>query len=82
MMDFRVRFEPEECRMDVELGIVTVAGEAVPYSGAYDVTPRAGEDVILPTKDRQMRADVTVRKVPYFEVANDKGDTVYIAAEV
>lgn len=43
-----------------------------PYDGAYEVTPTASEQS-LPTRDRLMRGDVTVHKVPYFETSNESG---------
>lgn len=53
------------------------------YDGEYVVTPRAWNETILPTKEKQMRDDVTVLRVPYYETHNDKdGMTAYIANEV
>lgn len=49
------------------------------YSGAYEVTPLAGADTILATKQKVLTEDVTVFKVPYFETSNEHGTTVYIA---
>ena len=51
------------------------------YDGDYEVTPLAHEAVVLPTAQKQMRDDVTVFKVPYFETTNEHGTTVYIAEE-
>lgn len=52
------------------------------YTGQYVVTPLAETQVILPTNGLMMSDDVTVTKVPYYEVSNIYGDTVYIASEV
>ena len=58
------------------------AGGGAPYEGEYEVTPKAFEPVVLPTKNKLLADDVTVTKVPYYEVSNETGTTVYIASEV
>lgn len=60
--------------------IVYQGGKA--YEGDYEVTPEAYAAVVLPTKDRLLSQDVTVKKIPYYEVSNETGTTVYIASEV
>lgn len=62
----------------IEVG--TGGGEA--YEGDYEVVPKAFEPVVLPTKNKLLADDVTVTKVPYYEVSNETGTTVYIASEV
>ena len=48
------------------------------YTGSYTATPDV-EPVILQTKDKVMTDDVTVFKIPLWEVANPYGgDTIYI----
>lgn len=59
---------------------VAAGGEA--YEGDYEVVPKAFEPVVLPTKNKLLADDVTVTKVPYYEVSNETGTTVYIASEV
>ena len=52
------------------------------FEGPYVVTPKMAEQV-LPTKQKKMRDDLTVEKVPVYEVTNSAGGTtVYIASEV
>ena len=51
------------------------------YDGPYEVTPTVDKQ-ILPTKLKTMEDDLTVNSVPYYEVSNQFGDTVYIASEV
>ena len=56
--------------------------EGDPYEGAYEVTPKAWKEQILPTKDKIMAEDVTVFKVPYYETSNIfDGLTVFIAED-
>lgn len=53
-----------------------VGGEA--YNGEYTVTPRV-EAQTLPTKEKVMLEDVTIRAIPYAEVTNNSnGKTVTI----
>lgn len=53
------------------------------YGGPYEVTPSAHDLVILATQNKTMEADVTVRKIPYYETVNlFDGKTAYIAEEV
>ena len=54
----------------------------MPYTGDYVVTPLAHEQTVLRTKGKAMTDDVTVLEVPYYEISNPTGDTVYIASEV
>lgn len=57
--------------------------DAQPYTGAYEVTPKAWEEQILETEGKLMADDVTVFRVPYYETINlFDGKTAYIAEEV
>lgn len=49
------------------------------YEGDYIVTPLAYNQTILKTSGKRMADNVTVREVPYYEVSNVEGKTVYIA---
>lgn len=57
-------------------------GFILKYTGEYEVTPKADSAVVLETAARLMTKDVTVKKIPYFETANESGNTVYIGSEV
>lgn len=57
-------------------------GIVIKYTGEYEVTPKTDSAVILETAARLMTRDVTVNKIPYFEVANESGNTIYIGSEV
>ena len=52
------------------------------YEGAYDVIPKAHVMQTLATADKYMEDDVRVHEIPYFEVSNEKGTTVYIGNEL
>ena len=52
------------------------------YEGDYNVTPKV-EEQMLPTKDKVLTDDITVRSIPFFNVSNTSGgSTVYIGREV
>lgn len=52
------------------------------YEGEYEVTPST-EQKVLETKQKFMEDDVTVRKIPFYEVTNETGGTtVTIGREV
>ena len=54
-------------RVDVTGTAVVSAPE---YSGPYDITPLFTAQV-LPTAKKLMQKDVTIRKIPQYEVSND-----------
>lgn len=57
--------------------------EALPeYNGAYSVTPSPEDVRVLATAQKYMDADLRVEKIPFFEVSNQDGTTVYIGSEV
>lgn len=71
---------------EVLIGRLSIAGLPVYanelYHGPYEVTPKAYEAQVLQTINKTLINNVTVFKVPYYEVSNLSGKTVYIAEEV
>lgn len=62
----------EQIILDVDV-VVESGGDILPYyTGDYIVTPRI-EEQILETKNKSMKNDVVVEKIPYSEVANIGG---------
>lgn len=62
--------------------VIETIGDVEEYDGAYEVTPKVNEQT-LPTASKYLSDDVTINKIPYFEVSNNSGgDTVYIGNEV
>lgn len=59
-------------------------GEYVPeYEDAYTITPLAFQDIVLPTKDKQLKDNITIKEIPYYETSNTSGgSTVYIAGQI
>lgn len=58
------------------------AGELPKYEGEYEVTPSATNDATLKTGQKYVDADITVKKIPYYEMDNEAGGTtIYIGSE-
>ena len=57
------------------------SSEVEKYEGDYTVTPKTDYQ-ILKTKDKYMADNVTVKEIPYYEVSNGSGSTVYIGKEI
>lgn len=61
----------------------TIDVDAPLYDGPYVAIPKANDDQILDTKDKYLNQNITIKKVPYYEVDNGSdGRTSYIAEEV
>lgn len=58
----------------------TVTGTNPEYTGPTTVTP-SGSVQTLPTAKRLMRQDVTVKKIPQYEVSNDYGGYTLIIGD-
>ena len=57
-----------------------VGGEV--YEGEYIVTPKVTGQT-MPTKDRVLVEDMTIKPIPFFNTSNNSGGTtVYIGSEV
>lgn len=52
-----------------------------PYEGEYEVTPKTYDEQILPTRNKRMINNLTVKKIPQYEVSNDSGYTLIIGDE-
>jgi hypothetical protein len=61
-------------------GVIAQSGGSFPkYEGEYEVIPSLAEDIKLETAKKLMTDDVTVRKLPRYDVANEAGGTtVYL----
>lgn len=56
-------------------------GGGEPYTGEYDVTPKVSNPVVLQTEGKTMKKDVTVLKIPQFEVSNPEGGKTLIIGD-
>lgn len=50
------------------------------YSDSYEVAPQTSSQT-LETSNKIMTDDITIKPIPYREVHNQYGDTVYIGTE-
>lgn len=84
-MRLNVSFHESNVKLDVgfsNLQKVTEYTDADPYTGSYEVTPKVDAQT-LPTAQKLMTEDLTVKAIPFFDVSNNSGGrTVYIAREV
>ena len=76
-----VRAGPQAVSVSTGVPVVKEYVGAEPYRGAYVVIPEVGAQV-LPTLNQRMTDNLTVTGVPYYEVSNESGLTVFIAETV
>jgi len=77
-----VSISPLSLSADVSLGRVTIIHSDMPdYDGEYEVTPSI-EAQTLNTKNTTMRDDVEIHKIPYYDVVNQYGRTIYIGSDI
>ena len=73
-------------KISARLDNVTITSEGYrppKYEGEYVVTPSTSNQQTLKTAQTLLENDVTVLKIPYFDVSNNSGGTtVYIGNEV
>lgn len=63
-----------------DVSLINVVGEK--YEGDYEITPSTYTDKVMATQNMVMTRDVTVRKIPQFEVSNtSNGKTLIIGEE-
>ncbi len=62
-------------------GVIAQSGGSYPkYEGEYEVTPSMKNDITLETAKKVMTDNVTVKKIPRYDVSNEAGGTtIYIA---
>ena len=58
------------------------AGSGEEYKGPYNVKPQLENAVVIQTKNKLMSDDVTVSKIPTYEVSNTAGGTPFILGEM
>lgn len=83
--NFDVKFSEIEQSISPDFGDiqkVVVPPESMKYEGEYDVTPKV-DSQSLPTAQKFLEQDVTVRAIPFYKVSNTSGGaTIYIGNEV
>lgn len=61
--------------------VIPTSVHAELYEGDYVITPRLSDDVVLPTKEKVLRDNLTVQKIPQYEVSNDAGGKTFIIGD-
>jgi len=79
---FDVQFQKTSAMFTIGFGAVSVLPTAEIYSGSYEVTPAVNSQNI-PTAQKFLKYDMTVKAIPYYDVSNlAGGTTVYIGKEL
>lgn len=73
-----VSFEINTPKISFEATPVLLSGTGFPYKGPYEVTPKLYQNIELPTKGTVPKDDITVLKIPQYEVGNDAGGKTLI----
>lgn len=60
---------------------ITAGGDFSYYDGTYSVRPKMYEEITLATKSKAMRDDVSISKIPRYEVGNDFGGITLIMGD-
>lgn len=77
-----VTFElTQKAALSVAFDVTIRGGGGEPYDGEYDVTPKVSTPVVLQTEGKTMKKDVTVLKIPQFEVSNPEGGKTLIIGD-
>jgi hypothetical protein len=83
-MVFNLKFNEKNSSIDVKFEHfqqVTNTYENT-YEGSYEVIPKVTAQS-LPTKEKYLLKDVTIKEIPFFEVSNlEGGQTIYIGKEL
>lgn len=69
----------QQSAVRVDVTGTTVVG-APEYSGPYDITPLLSAQT-LPTAKRLLQRDLTIKKIPQYEVTNDSNGYTLIIGE-
>lgn len=73
--------ESQEFELEVEPALMVYTG-GEPYVGEYEVTPKVEQSTVLETANKVLAKDITVQKIPQFEVSNEaNGKTLIIGEE-
>ena len=57
------------------------SGDIPVYDGTYSVTPKVYEETTLATKQKLMQNNVTVARIPQYQVSNDADGVTLIIGE-
>lgn len=80
-MGIKLKVTDSTIKLKVPVTVVHESTDGEIYQGDYTVTPKITEEVLLQTKSKVMKSNVTVLKVPQFEVSNDAGGKTLILGD-
>lgn len=78
-MNLNIDFCEKEEKIEVKFA-ESFSNNSDPYVGEYVITPKKTEQ-IMNTAGKTMKKDVTVKKVPRYDVSNEFGGTTVIIGE-
>ena len=84
MAHFLISLQESKQNFDVSFGEIQYLGTPTEevYEGSYSVIPRETQQILL-TRKKYMKDNLTIQKIPYYDVSNSSGgSTVYIAEEL
>ena len=79
--EYELVAENQEFNLEIDSATIVYTG-GVPYTGSYEVTPKVEQSTVLETSNKVLAKDVTVKRIPQFEVSNEAdGKTLIIGEE-
>lgn len=79
--EYELVAENQEFGLEIDSATIVYTG-GVPYTGSYEVTPKVEQSTVLETSNKVLAKDITVKKIPQFEVSNEAdGKTLIIGEE-
>lgn len=79
--DVRLKPEPSPAYLKAAVTVIHETDGGTPYEGDYTVTPKVTKEVLLETESKVMKKNVTVLKMPQFEVSNEAGGKTLILGD-
>lgn len=70
-----------DCKIKTDVmlsGIVSVQVDHSVYTGDLNVIPKVDSETVLETDNKVLNGNVTVEKIPYYEVSNKYGGNTVI----
>lgn len=78
--EYELVAENQEFELEMEPALMVYTG-GEPYVGGYEVTPKVAQSTVLETANKVLAKDITVKKIPQFEVSNEADGKTLIVGE-
>lgn len=80
--ELEAELSPNGIISDMLIGTINIIhGEYPAYEGLYEVTPRA-EAQTIETAKKLLEDDISIKAIPYYDVSNQYGRTIYIGGDI